>query len=196
MFTGLVEETGRIVTSAPTASGRRLVVSASKVLEDADIDHSIAVNGVCLTVVELDTNTFSADVIAETLKKTTIGSLEVGTAVNLERALKLGDRLGGHLVQGHVDTTGTIDVIVDDGAVWEMWVRFDPQYRRLLIPMGSITIDGISLTVADLESERLKVAIIPHTLAVTNLAHAHVGNRVNLEFDMMAKYAVRDGFGV
>ncbi len=196
MFTGLIEETGRIVTSAPTASGRRLVVSASNVLEDAAIDHSIAVNGVCLTVIELGTDTFSADVIAETLKKTTIGSLDVGTAVNLERALRLGDRLGGHLVQGHVDTTGTIDIIVDDGAIWEMWVRFDPQYRRLLIPMGSITIDGISLTVADLESERLKVAIIPHTLAVTNLAHARVGNRVNLEFDMMAKYAVQDGCAV
>jgi riboflavin synthase len=193
MFTGLIEETGRIVTSTPTSSGRRLVVSASKVLEDAAIDHSIAVNGVCLTVIELGTDTFSADVIAETLKKTTIGSLDVGTAVNLERALRLGDRLGGHLVQGHVDTTGTI---VDDGAIWEMWVRFDPQYRRLLIPMGSITIDGISLTVADLESERLKVAIIPHTLAVTNLAHARVGNHVNLEFDMMAKYAVQDGFAV
>lgn len=191
MFTGLVEEAGRIVASVPTAIGRRLVVAASTVLEDAAVDHSIAVNGVCLTVVELGTATFSADVIAETLKKTTIGSLEPGTAVNLERALRMGDRLGGHLVQGHVDTTGTIDAIVDDGNVWEMWVRFTPDYRRLLIPMGSITIDGISLTVAELESDRLKVAIIPHTLSVTNLRHACIGNHVNLEFDMMAKYAVQ-----
>ena len=196
MFTGLVEEKGRIIASTPTATGRRLVVEAQLVLNDAAVDHSIAVNGVCLTVVELDATSFSADVIAETLKKTTIGSLEVGTSVNLERALRLGDRLGGHLVQGHVDTTGTIDAIIDDGSVWEMWVRFAPEYRRLLIPMGSITIDGISLTVAELEAERLKVAIIPHTLAVTNLRNARVGNQVNLEFDMMAKYAVRDGFAV
>ena len=194
MFTGLVEETGRIIASTPTATGRRLVVEAQLVLNDAAVDHSIAVNGVCLTVVELDATSFSADVIAETLKKTTIGSLEVGTSVNLERALRLGDRLGGHLVQGHVDTTGTIDAIIDDGSVWEMWVRFAPEYRRLLIPMGSITIDGISLPVAELEVERLKVAIIPHTLAVTNLRNARVGKQVNLEFDMMAKYAVgRDG---
>lgn len=191
MFTGLVEETGRIIASTPTASGRRLVVEAQLVLGDAAIDHSIAVNGVCLTVVELDTTSFSADVIAETLKKTTIGSLDAGSYVNLERALRLGDRLGGHLVQGHVDTTGTIDAIVDDGKVWEMWVRFAPEYRHLLIPMGSITIDGISLTVAELEGERLKVAIIPHTLQVTNLRDARVGNQVNLEFDMMAKYAVQ-----
>jgi len=191
MFTGLVEETGTIVSATPTPTGRRLVVSASRVLEDAGIDHSIAVNGVCLTVVELGSGTFSADVIAETLKKTTIGLLVPGTSVNLERALRLGDRLGGHLVQGHVDTTGIIDAIIDDGSVWEMWVRFAPEYRRLLIPMGSITIDGISLTVAELESERLKVAIIPHTLSVTNLRNARTGNHVNLEFDMMAKYVVR-----
>ena len=196
MFTGLVEETGRIVSSTPTPGGRRLVVSAHRVLEDVAVDHSIAVNGVCLTVVAHDATTFSADVIPETLSKTTIGALTDGSIVNLERALRLGDRLGGHLVQGHVDTTGTIDAIVDDGTVWEMWVRFAPDYRRLLIPMGSITIDGISLTVAQLEADRLKVAIIPHTLAVTNLRHAAVGNHVNLEFDMMAKYAVRDGFAV
>ncbi|MEY3386051.1 MAG: hypothetical protein RIR53_862 [Bacteroidota bacterium] len=196
MFTGLVEETGRIVSSTPTPGGRRLVVSAHRVLEDVAVDHSIAVNGVCLTVVAHDATTFSADVIPETLSKTTIGALTDGSIVNLERALRLGDRLGGHLVQGHVDTTGTIDAIIDDGTVWEMWVRFAPDYRRLLIPMGSITIDGISLTVAELEADRLKVAIIPHTLAVTNLRRAAVGNLVNLEFDMMAKYAVRDGFAV
>ncbi|MBU3700263.1 MAG: riboflavin synthase [Candidatus Kapabacteria bacterium] len=196
MFTGLVEETGRIVASTPTPGGRRLIVSAQLVLEDAAVDHSIAVNGVCLTVVALDASTFSADVIPETLSKTTIGELAEGSIVNLERALRLGDRLGGHLVQGHVDTTGTIDSIIDDGNVWEMWVAFAPEYRRLLIPMGSITIDGISLTVADLEADRLKVAIIPHTLAVTNLRHAQPGRHVNLEFDMMAKYAVRDAFGV
>jgi riboflavin synthase len=191
MFTGLVEETGRIVSSTPTATGRRLTVSAQRVLEDAAIDHSIAVNGVCLTVVDLGDQTFSADVIQETLSKTTIGTLSQGAVVNLERAMRLGDRLGGHLVQGHVDTTGIVDEIVDDGTVWEMWVRIPANYRPLLIPVGSITIDGISLTVADLEPERLKVAIIPHTLDVTNLRQAHVGQYVNLEFDMMAKYAVR-----
>jgi riboflavin synthase len=191
MFTGLVEETGRIVSSTPTATGRRLTVSAHRVLEDAAIDHSIAVNGVCLTVVDRTDSTFSADVIQETLNKTTIGTLSQGAVVNLERAMRLGDRLGGHLVQGHVDTTGIVDEIRDDGAVWEMWVHFPANYRPLLIPVGSITIDGISLTVADLEPERLKVAIIPHTLEVTNLRRAHVGQHVNLEFDMMAKYATR-----
>ena len=191
MFTGLVEETGRIVSSTPTATGRRLVVQAQRVLEDAAIDHSIAVNGVCLTVVDRTDTTFSADVIQETLSKTTIGTLSQGAVVNLERAMRLGDRLGGHLVQGHVDTTGIVDEIIDNGTVWEMWVRFPATYRPLLIPVGSITINGISLTVADLEPERLKVAIIPHTLAVTNLRHSLPGNTVNLEFDMMAKYAIR-----
>jgi riboflavin synthase len=142
-------------------------------------------------VVDRTDSTFSADVIQETLNKTTIGTLSQGAVVNLERAMRLGDRLGGHLVQGHVDTTGIVDEIRDDGAVWEMWVHFPANYRPLLIPVGSITIDGISLTVADLEPERLKVAIIPHTLEVTNLRRAHVGQHVNLEFDMMAKYATR-----
>lgn len=195
MFTGLVEETGCIISSRPTQTGRRLTIAASRVLEDVSVDHSIAVNGVCLTVVEHTTGSFSVDVIEETLRKTTIGTLPEGAIVNLERALRLGDRLGGHLVQGHVDTTGTVDAIIDDGSVWEMWVRFAASHRRLLIPVGSITIDGISLTVAELESERLKVAIIPHTLHVTNLRHAHVGQAVNLEFDMMAKYAVQSMTG-
>ncbi|MEN9281880.1 MAG: hypothetical protein RL594_815 [Bacteroidota bacterium] len=190
MFTGLVEETGSVLAVTPTPHGQRFVIGAHHILEDIAVDHSIAVNGVCLTVVDFDQTSFSADVIPETLKKTTLGSLQSGTRVNLERAMRLGDRLGGHLVQGHVDTTGTVDAIINTANVWEMWVRFAPSYRRLLIPMGSITIDGISLTVAELEEERLKVAIIPHTLAVTNLHQHHVGTGVNLEFDMMAKYAL------
>lgn len=190
MFTGLVEETGSVLAVTPMPHGHRFVIAAQQVLGDIAVDHSIAVNGVCLTVVAFDQTSFSADVIPETLKKTTLGSLPSGTPVNLERAMRLGDRLGGHLVQGHVDTTGAVDAIIDTANVWEMWVRFAPAYRRLLIPMGSITIDGISLTVAELEDERLKVAIIPHTLAVTNLHQQRVGNTVNLEFDMMAKYAM------
>lgn len=191
MFTGLIEETGTVVESTQTGNGRRLVIRAKRVMDDIGVDHSIAVNGVCLTVVEHTADTFSVDVVAETIRKTTIGSLVPGSIVNLERAIRMSDRLGGHLVQGHVDATGTIESIITlEGASpgWEIWISYPPQFRKWLIPVGSICINGISLTVADIEAERCKVAVIPHTLHVTSLSLSSVGDEVNLEFDMLAKY--------
>jgi len=191
VFTGLIEETGTVVEATHTGNGRRLVIRAKRVMDDLGIDHSIAVNGVCLTVVELATNTFSVDVVAETIRKTTIGMLAPGSTVNLERALRISDRLGGHIVQGHVDATGTIESIITlegNSPGWEIWVSYPTQYRKWLIPVGSVCINGISLTIADIEAERFKVAVIPHTLSVTSLFLSKIGDAVNLEFDMLAKY--------
>lgn len=188
MFTGLVEETGTLVASEPHNGKLRLRIRAERIMDDLAIDHSVAVQGVCLTVVERDTSTFCVDVITETLTKTTIGTLSEGSPVNLERAVRMADRLGGHLVQGHVDATGVVERIITDDGRWEMWVGFPATYRKWLIPVGSVCINGVSLTVADLTDTSLKVAIIPHTLAVTTLGNLAVGDPVNLEFDMLAKY--------
>lgn len=188
MFTGLIEEVGTIAETIDGPHSRRVVVCCARVMDDIAINHSVAVNGVCLTVVEHTKGTFSADVISETLSKTTLGLLTEGSRVNLERAVRMSDRIGGHLVQGHVDTTGTIDSIISDATGWQMWVRFPAMYRRWLIPVGSVCVNGISLTVAGLEDDRLRVAIIPHTLGITTLGWIQVGEAVNLEFDLLAKY--------
>ncbi|MCX6140225.1 MAG: riboflavin synthase [Candidatus Kapabacteria bacterium] len=188
MFTGLIEEAGTVVLASATDGGKRLCIRAERVMDDLAIDHSIAVNGVCLTVVERTHDTFTVDVVAETLRKTTTGFLSAGSAVNLERAVRMSDRLGGHLVQGHVDITGTIEEISTGEFGWEMWIAFPRQYRKWLIPVGSICIDGVSLTIADLQDDRCKVAIIPHTLSVTTLSELEPGASVNLEFDLLAKY--------
>lgn len=188
MFTGLVEETGTLVASEPHNGKLRLRIRAERIMDDLAIDHSVAVQGVCLTVVERDASSFCVDVITETLTKTTIGTLSEGSPVNLERAVRMADRLGGHLVQGHVDATGVVERIITDDGRWEMWVGFPATYRKWLIPVGSVCINGVSLTVADLTDASLKVAIIPHTLAVTTLGNLAVGDPVNLEFDMLAKY--------
>lgn len=189
MFTGLVEEKGHVLHVEQGVNGRRLVIGCSLILSDVQVDHSIAVNGVCLTVVEHTESSFTVDVIEETLRKTTIGQLEVGSPVNLERAMQLGARLGGHIVLGHVDTTGIVDEISAVNLDWNVWITFPAEYRRYLIPVGSICLNGVSLTVAELEPTRFKVSIIPHTLAVTTIGSLAVGDRVNLEFDVLAKYA-------
>jgi riboflavin synthase len=181
-----VEETGSVVRITDANEGRkRLIVRAAVIMDDLAIDHSVSVNGVCLTVTERTDDTFSVDVIAETLRKTTIGDLTEGARVNLERAVRVSDRLGGHIVQGHVDAVGTVDVV--DGN--DIWIRFDPSYRRWLIPVGSICVNGVSLTVADLEADRFKVSVIPHTWNVTTIGDLRAGSPVNLEFDVLAKYA-------
>lgn len=189
MFTGLVEEKGQVLHVEQGAHGRRLVIGCSQILSDVQIDHSIAVNGACLTVVAHTDTSFTVDVIEETLRKTTIGSLAVGSPVNLERAMQLGARLGGHIVLGHVDTTGVVEDISAVDLDWNVWISFPQEYRRYLIPVGSICVNGVSLTVAELEPTRFKVSIIPHTLAVTTIGGLHVGDNVNLEFDVLAKYA-------
>lgn len=188
MFTGLIEELGTVTSVEQLGDGRRFVISASTVLDGTRPDDSISVNGTCLTVTEHTDSTFSVTAIAETLRKTTVGEFEQGHRVNLERAVRLVDRLGGHLVQGHVDTTGTIVNIISNDQGWEMWIEFPPEFRRWIIPVGSICVDGVSLTVAELEDARFKVALIPHTLEKTAFSSAVVGQRVNLEFDVIAKY--------
>jgi len=188
MFTGLIEEVGTIALASDTGDGKRFTIAASAVMDDLAIDDSIAVNGCCLTVTSRTDDAFDVTAVAETLRKTTIGGLHEGRRVNLERAVRLSDRLGGHMVQGHVDTVGSIDAITENAEGWEVWFRYPKEFGKWLIPVGSVCIDGISLTVADLQDERFKVAVIPHTLQVTTMGQKMVGDQVNLEFDMIAKY--------
>jgi riboflavin synthase len=192
MFTGIVEELGTVSDIQRNAGGARLEITATTVLEDATIGASIAVNGCCLTVVALNDSSWSADAVIETLRRTNLGDLDAGDHVNLERPVRLADRLGGHLVQGHVDATGTVrgrEPQADGSVV----VRFEApdDVLRYVVPRGSITVDGISLTVAELFDDGFAVAVIPHTLAVTTLGTRRVGERVNLESDLVAKYIER-----
>jgi riboflavin synthase len=188
MFTGLIEDVGTVSSITPRGDAVDFVIEASTVLDDISVDASIATNGVCLTVTSFDARHFSVTAVAETLRKTSLGHLRPGSLVNLERAVRLSDRLGGHLVQGHVDTTGSIKRIDHLSTGWEMYIAFPPAYRKWLIPVGSVCVDGISLTVADVADESFKVAIIPHTLDNTSLRTRSEGDIVNLEFDMIAKY--------
>jgi riboflavin synthase len=192
MFTGIIEELGTVRAVIPNADGARVEIDAKTVLEDATLGASIAVNGCCLTVVDIGDGWWAADAVVETLRRTTLGELAAGDAVNLERPLRLADRLGGHLVQGHVDGTGTVRArdVQSDGSTR---VRFDApdDVMRYAVHKGSITVDGISLTVAAMRHDGFSVAIIPHTLAVTTLGTRAVGEHVNLECDVLAKYVER-----
>ncbi len=192
MFTGIVEELGRVRALVPNEGGARIEIEAGSVLDDAEIGASIAVNGCCLTVVELSEAWWAADAMTETLDRTSLGALRAGDAVNLERPVRLADRLGGHLVQGHVDGVGTIrskDPLADGSAV----VRIDAPapLRRYLVEKGSVTVDGVSLTVAAVFDDGFSVALIPHTQAVTTLGPKGPGDPVNLEADVVAKYVER-----
>jgi riboflavin synthase len=192
MFTGIVEELGTVREITPNEGGARIVVGAKAVLDDVELGASIAVNGCCLTVVAFDDDWFAADAVIETLARTNLGDLAAGDGVNLERPVRLADRLGGHLVQGHVDATGTVRARAPqaDGSVL---VHFDvpSEILRYVVHKGSITVDGISLTVAALDADGFAVAVIPHTLAVTTLGTRPPGDRVNLEADVLAKYVER-----
>jgi riboflavin synthase len=179
MFTGIVEELGRV----RSRDGNRFVFEATVVTEDAAIGDSIAVNGCCLTVVETGPGWWAADAVAETLARTNLGDLTPGDPVNLERPLRLADRLGGHLVQGHVDAVGEILA-----AAPELEVSIPAELRRYVVEKGSITVDGCSLTVVKPLPQSFTVAVIPHTAEVTTLGQKGPGDRVNLEVDMVAKY--------
>ena len=192
MFTGIVEELGRVRSIVPNAGGARIEIDATDVLDDATIGASIAVNGCCLTVVELGDGHWAADAVVETLARTNLGDLAAGDPVNLERPVRLADRLGGHLVQGHVDATGRVRARApqpDGSTVF----RFDApdEVLRYVVHKGSITVDGISLTVASVFDDGFSIAAIPHTLAVTTLGARVAGARVNLEVDLIAKYVER-----
>jgi riboflavin synthase len=189
MFTGIVEEQGRVRRVTPNEGGARLVIDASAVLDDAVLGASIAVNGCCLTVTELDERSFAADAVIETLARTNLGDFAAGDPVNLERPLRLADRLGGHLVQGHVDATGVVrDRAPEPDGSTMVTVEAPESVLRYVVHKGSITVDGVSLTVARRDDDAFSVALIPHTLAVTTLGTRAVGARVNLEVDLVAKY--------
>ncbi len=182
MFTGIVEELGTFLGR----DGGRFRFAAALVIEDAEVGGSIAVNGACLTVVAVEAGRWEADVIAETLARTNLGDLAAGDYVNFERPVRLADRLAGHLVQGHVDAVGEV---VTPAPL--LRVRVEPRWRRYLVPKGSVTVDGVSLTVVDAVEDGFSVAVIPHTAEVTTLGRRRPGDRVNLEFDIIAKYVER-----
>jgi riboflavin synthase len=187
MFTGIIEEVGSV-----ESAGTRIVVRCRVVLEDAVLGASIAVNGVCLTVTALGAGSFAADVSPETLRRSTLGELRPGAPVNLERPLSPTGRLGGHLVQGHVDGVGEVIAVetLSEGNSW-LRVRVPEELLRYVVAKGSIAIDGISLTVAEVEGDRLAATVIPHTFRSTALAGRRAGDRVNLECDIIAKYVER-----
>lgn len=190
MFTGIIEEVGEVVRVDDLGGGKRLTIRAA-MSGEVRVDESVAVNGACQTVVAHDRRTFSVVAIEETLRKTALGQLRTGTPVNLERAMQLGARLDGHLVQGHVDGLGVITGVEQETSSWRYTVRFPEAFAPYLIPVGSITVDGISLTVARLADHTFTVAIIPHTYEHTNVPTWQVGSRVNLEFDLIGKYVAR-----
>jgi riboflavin synthase len=188
LFTGIIEEIGTIKAVIKSTKSAKLIIQASKVLEETKIGDSISTNGVCLTVTDIYDSSFAVDVMAETIRKSSLSMLSQGDKVNLERALQVGDRLGGHIVSGHIDGTGTIrNIQQEDNAIW-ITVAADPMILRYIIPKGSITIDGISLTVAYVDDSIFKVSIIPHTKEVTTLLYKKVGDIVNLECDLVGKY--------
>lgn len=191
MFTGIVEEIGTVKTLRREGGASRLTVSARIVTEDAAVGDSICVNGVCLTVVELDRSSFSADVAIETLKVTNLGELRIGTRVNLERALRISSRIGGHLVTGHVDAIGRITEKRREANGWRVFISAPRDAMKYIIKKGSIAVDGISLTVADVSEDGFEVAVIPHTAEVTTLGLKSAGDTVNLETDIIGKYVER-----
>lgn len=189
MFTGLVEEVGTVVRlTRRGAQGAHLFLRGRRVLEGTRLGDSIDVNGACLTVVELGSGLFAVDCMAETLERTTVGELRTGDEVNLERAMALGDRLGGHLVLGHVDGVGIVRSVRQRGIAQEVWVSLPPGLRGYVAPRGSVAVDGISLTVTDVTDEEFGLGLIPHTLANTTLRSITPGRRVNLEADVLARY--------
>ncbi|MBP3916441.1 MULTISPECIES: riboflavin synthase [unclassified Clostridium] len=188
MFTGIIEELGVIQEIKKSSKSSKLLIKANKVLENTNVGDSICTNGVCLTVTDLKANSFEADVMAETLRRSNLGDLTVGSKVNLERALTLESRLGGHIVSGHIDGVGEIiSLVKEDNATW-VTVKAKSDILRYVVLKGSITIDGISLTVAYVDENVFKVSIIPHTAQETTLLNKSIGETVNLECDVISKY--------
>lgn len=190
MFTGIIEEVGRVASIEPREAGARIRVACSVVLADAFPGSSIAVNGVCLTALDPAAGSgFAADLAPETLRRTNLGDLKPGSLVNLERPLAAGGRLSGHIVQGHVDGTGTLESLEALGAGnWWLRIRIPAELDRYLVYKGSVSLDGISLTVAEIAGALLSVTVIPHTIENTNLRDRRPGDRLNIECDILAKH--------
>ena len=184
MFTGIIEEVGRVAR----IGGGSLVIDCQKVLEDVHLGDSIAVNGVCLTVTHFDRSSFTADVMPETVRRTSLAELKKGSPVNLERALTLASRLGGHIVSGHIDGTGEIVKFADEGNAILMTVSAESGLLRYIVEKGSVALDGISLTVASVTDHDFTVSLIPHTREVTNLGSKKLGSPINIETDVLGKY--------
>ena len=189
MFTGIIEELGEVMETSDTADFRTIRVHGRTVMSDLQPGSSIAVNGVCLTARSTDRTSFSAEMSRETLERTSLGSLQKGGIVNLERPMRGDSRFGGHIVQGHVDGVGHIHQFDRQGDAWDLEVEYPEAGSRYIVEKGSIAVDGISLTIASLKrSNVFSVAIIPHTFENTNLKAARAGDAVNIEFDVLAKY--------
>jgi len=188
MFTGIIEGLGEIKRISPFGKGKRIKVETSFLLRDSQLGESISVNGVCLTATKINESSFDADISPETLSRTTLGSLRVGEKVNLERALCLGSRLGGHLVSGHIDCVGEIKEKKDLGDFLLFRISIPKKFSKYIIEKGSIAIDGISLTVNSCNIGEFSVAIIPHTASLTTMGFKSNGDKVNIEFDVIGKY--------
>ena len=191
MFTGIIEELGSVRSIEERGENARIVIAARVVTDGTNHGDSIAVNGVCLTALDIHPDSFAADVSRETLQRSTLGSLKPGVPVNLERAVTPATRLGGHIVQGHVDGRGQFVGVEDHGESWTIRIAYPKELGRYLVFKGSVAVEGISLTIAGLTGEHFEVAIIPKTWEVTNLSQLKPGDHVNLEVDVIAKYVER-----
>jgi len=191
MFTGIIEELGKIASLEKHAEGAKIRIAANIVTNDTNDGDSIAVNGVCLTALDIKQSGFTADVSQETLDKSTLGRLKTGAKVNLERAVTPSTRLGGHIVQGHVDSRGKFVQAVQSGDFWTVRVAFPKEIGQYLVYKGSVSVEGISLTIAELGADFFDIAVIPKTWEMTNLSSLKAGDEVNLEADVIAKYVER-----
>ena len=191
MFTGIIEELGRVRSVEQRGEGARIVIEAHTVTEGSNEGDSIAVNGVCLTALDVRQDSFAADASRETLDRSTLVRLQPGSPVNLERAVTPSTRLGGHIVQGHVDARGSFLSATDHGGSWTVRIAYPPEVTRYLVFKGSVSVEGISLTIAGLTDQYFEIAVIPKTWEVTNLSHLRSGDEVNLEVDIIAKYVER-----
>jgi riboflavin synthase len=191
MFTGIIEELGTVKSLAANEGGARMVVSATTVTSDSTDGDSIAVNGVCLTALDVTPDSFAADLSQETLDRSTLGNLLAGSRVNLERAVTPSTRLGGHIVQGHVDARGEFVSAIRNGDFWTVTIGYPAEISRYLVYKGSVAVEGISLTIAKLADDHFEIAVIPKTWELTNLSTLKPGDTVNLEADVIAKYVER-----
>lgn len=191
MFTGIIEELGRVRAVEPRGEDARIIIEAKSVTEGAIEGESIAVNGVCLTALDLKPDSFAADCSKETLQRSTLGRLKPGAPVNLERAVTPNTRLGGHIVQGHVDARGKFLSVVEHGGSWTVRIGYPPELARYFVMKGSVSVEGISLTIAGLTDDYFEIAVIPKTWEVTNFSQLRPGDEVNLEVDVIAKYVER-----
>lgn len=188
MFTGIIEEIGKISSIHPIAGGMRMKISSSKILDDISVDDSICVSGVCLTAIKVEDDGFWVEAVGATLEKTTFSKMQLSSSVNLERSMRLNDRLGGHFVQGHTNGIGTILEIDKLGENYFLKIKVNESLEKYLIEEGSITIDGVSLTIAELDGSKVGISLIPHTWHNTIIQYKKIGDKVNVETDVLAKY--------